>query len=96
MAFTIEGGKQGKMLSRIVVIIASILILMFATYYLFFTQPPQIEVLVPIELRKISQISEFNIDPAAVINSPEYKSLKQHVEPAQFGEFGRLNPFARF
>lgn len=96
MAFTIEGEKQGKRLTRIVVIIASILILVFATYYLFFTEPPQIEVLVPTELRKISQISEFNIDPAAVINSPEYKSLKQHVGPAQLGEFGRLNPFARF
>jgi len=96
MAFTIEKEKQGGKLTRIAVIIVSILVLVFATYYLFFTQPPQIEVLVPVELRKISQISEFDIDPAAIVNSPEYKALKQHVAPAQLGEFGRLNPFARF
>jgi len=96
MAFTVEKDKRGRGLSRIAVIIVSILFLLFATYYLFFTEPPQIEVLVPVELRKISQISEFNIDPAAIINSPEYRSLKQHVAPAELGEFGRINPFARF
>ena len=96
MAFTIKAENRRKGLVKLVVGIISILLLLFATYYLFFTSPPQIDVLVPLELEAISKISKFSVDPGAVIDSPQYKSLKKHVGPAELGEFGRVNPFARF
>ena len=96
MAFTIEGESRRKGLVTLVVGIIAVFILLFATYYLFFTNPPQIDVLVPAELVTISRISEFSVDPGAVIDSQEYQSLKEHVGPPELGEFGRVNPFDRF
>jgi hypothetical protein len=96
MAFTIEGEKKSNGLIRLVGIIVAIIVFLFATYYLFFTKPPQIEVFVPRELMTISQISDLDIDPSTIINSAVYRSLKEHFPPPQFGEFGRLNPFSSF
>ena len=96
MAFTIEGEKQNKMAMRVIIIVILVMLLVFATYYLFFTKPPQIEVLVPVELETISQISDLEVNPSAIIESPEYQSLKEHVAPPELGEFGRVNPFANF
>ena len=96
MAFKIEGNKNNKGLPRLILLIVGVAVFVFATYYLFFTVPPQIEVLVPPELMTISQISAVNIDPSAVINSEAYQSLKKHVDPPQFGIFGREKPFSRF
>ena len=96
MAFTIKAENRKKGLIKLIVGIISVLLLLFATYYLFFTSPPQIDVLVPLELETISKISEFSVDPEAVISSPQYQALKEHVEPPELGEFGRTNPFARF
>ena len=55
MAFTIEGNKKDRGLGGLIGIVVSVGVLLFATYYLFFTEPPQIEVLVPVELVKIKQ-----------------------------------------
>jgi len=96
MAFTIEGENRSKGLVRLVVGVIAVILLLFATYYLFFTKPPQIDVLVPLELETISKISEVSVDPGAVIDSPQYRLLKEHVDPPELGEFGRVNPFARF
>ena len=96
MAFTIEGENKRKGLVRLVVGVIVDLLLLFATYYLFFTKPPQIDILVPLELESISKISKLSIDPGAVIDSPQYQSLKEHVGPPELGEYGRVNPFARF
>lgn len=96
MAFTIEGSKKNRGLGGLIAIVVSVGILLFATYYLFFTEPPQIEVFVPVELVKIKQISEVNIDPSGVINSSVFQSLKEHVGPPQLGIFGRSNPFSNF
>jgi len=96
MAFTIEGEKQGKGITKPITIVVGILIFGFATYYLFFATPPQIEVLIPRELMTISQISSANLDPSEIIESPAYKSLMRHVDPPVLGDFGRINPFAKF
>ena len=96
MAINIEGGKQNNPLAKVAVIVISIILLVFATYCLFFTNPPQIDVLVPVELQTISQISGLNVDPSEIIKSPEYNALKEQVGPPDLGQFGRENPFAKF
>jgi len=96
MAITVEQGKSKKGLFGLVSVVSVVIALLIATYVLFFTETPQIEVFVPSEIETISQISEVDIDPSAIINSQEYKALKEHVLPPELGEFGRKNPFARF
>jgi hypothetical protein len=96
MAINIAGEKQNNPIARVAVIVISVILLVFATYYLFFTSPPQIDVLVPVELQNISQISGLDVDPSEIIKSPEYKALKEQVGPPELGQFGRENPFAKF
>lgn len=96
MAFTIEGENRNKGLITLIISVVSVVLLLFATYYLFFTKPPQIDVLVPTELETISRISQVSADPAAIIDSPQYKSLREYVGPPDLGGVGRVNPFARF
>jgi len=96
MAISVGEGRDTKMMIRVVTGAIVIVALVVATYVLFFTSPPQIEVFAPQEVRTISQISEINIDPSAVTNSREYKALDEHIPLPILGEFGRVNPFARY
>jgi len=96
MAITVGEKRNTSGLLRTIGASIVVIGLIVATYVLFFTRPPQIEVFAPPEVQQISQISEVNVDPAAVMNSPEYRALEEHVDPPEFGEFGRANPFARF
>ena len=85
MAFTIEGENRSKGLVGLVVGVIAVILLLFATYYLFFTKPPQIDVLVPLELETISKISVVSVDPGAVIDSLQYQSLREPVGPPELG-----------
>ena len=96
MAISVGEERNTKMMMKIVAGAIVVVALVVATYILFFTKPPQIEVFAPPEVQTISQISEISVDPSVVINSPEYKALKEHVLPPNLGEFGRTNPFARY
>ncbi|KKU11777.1 MAG: hypothetical protein UX16_C0004G0009 [Parcubacteria group bacterium GW2011_GWB1_45_7] len=96
MAITVEQGNGKKGLVGLVVGVSVVVGLIIATYVLFFTKPPQIEVLVPSEVKTISKISEVDLDPSKITGSPQYKALQEHVLPPVLGEFGRENPFARF
>ena len=96
MAITVGQKSDRKGLFRLITGVVVVIAFLIATYVLFFTEPPQIEVFAPPEVQTISKISEVNISPSAIINSPEYKALREHVLPPELGEFGRENPFARF
>ncbi len=96
MAISVGEDRNTKLMIRTIGGVVVVIALVIATYILFFTTPPQIEVIAPPEVQTISQISEIDLDPSTVINSPEYKALKEHVPPPVLGEFGRANPFARF
>lgn len=96
MAIRVEGDKNVGGLVRMIGIGIAVLFLVFGTYYLFFKNPPLVEVLVPEELETISKYSEIEIEPTEVINSSLYNSLIEHVPPPAVNEFGRENPFSRF
>jgi len=96
MAIAVSNNGESRGTFRIVVYAVVVLGLLIATYVLFFTSPPKIEVFSPPEVQQISKISDVKVDPEAILNSPEYKSLEQYVDKPEFGDFGRSNPFARF
>ncbi len=67
-----------------------------AFYYLFFQSPSLIEVAMPIEFKGTGELSKIQFNPAALMDSPEFKSLRQYVSPIVVGELGRTNPFLPF
>lgn len=96
MAIAVERESTRKGMFRIATGIVLIVALFVATYVLFFTTPPQIEVLAPPEVQTISQIAEINVSPVTLTNSPEYRVLDEYIPLPALGEYGRNNPFARF
>jgi len=96
MAITVEKESTRKGMFRVISGLILVIALFVATYILFFTKPPQIEVLAPPEVETITQISEINLDPGAIIESPEYQALQGDILLPELGDFGRSNPFARF
>ncbi len=96
MAIIIEGEKQSNGLVQITVAGIIVVIIIAVTYWVFFTEPPFVEVFAPQELENISRISQVETDPSVIADSPAFKALQVHVEEPQLGEFGRENPFARF
>ena len=96
MAIIIEGEKQGKGTVQAVVGAVVAVLLLVATYWIFFAEPPLVEVIAPQELESISRISQVEVSPEVVTGSPVFKSLKILADDPELGEFGRENPFAKF
>ncbi len=96
MAITVDQGENRGKVFKLAGSVAIVVALLIATYVLFFTTPPQIEVFAPQEVETISRISEIELNPSAIINSPEYKSLTGDIPLPTLGQVGRANPFSRF
>ena len=67
-----------------------------AAYFLFFTPVPAIEIIVPPAARSIEELSGVQFDPASVVNSEDFRSLRRYGGQPGIGQIGRLNPFVKF
>jgi len=96
MAIRVEGQKDTKIWTQLTVGAVVVVLLITGTYYLFFKNPPLVDIIVPPELETISKISKVDINPEVVTKSELYKSLVEHVAEPVINGAGRENPFARF
>jgi len=96
MVVIIEEDKKPINWTAIITIAVVIIILFVGSYYIFFQKPELIEVVVPKELQTINAISQVEFDPAAVVNSPTFKLLRQYGSPVVPPPAGRNNPFEPF
>ena len=74
-----------------------IIIIAVAGYYIFFAKPQFVEIIgVPqnLQSKDIDILSVIDLNPEGVINSQEFRSLKQYITPPQPGNAGKSNPFA--
>lgn len=67
-----------------------------AAYFLFFTPVPAIEIIVPPAARSIEELSGAHFDPAGVVNSEDFRSLRRYAGQPSIGQIGRPNPFIKF
>ncbi|MBI5147863.1 MAG: hypothetical protein HZA37_01790 [Parcubacteria group bacterium] len=96
MAIVIAEEKRGLNWMFVAALILFIAIFAGAFYYLFFKAPQLIEVVAPIELKGASELSQLQFNPTALVESPEFKNLRQYISPIVVGELGRTNPFLPF
>ena len=97
MAIVLNEESQGKPRgSRIIAGSIIVALIVAGAYYLFFAPVPFIETVVPEKLDPISRISKIQVDPAKIINSPIYQSLKEQVPQVKIEGAGRVNPFQPF
>lgn len=95
MAILLEEEKKPVNWFGIIAGIVVALIIVIGGYVLFFKKPDLIEVVVPQELQDITTLSKVPpLDPQAVVNSSNFKSLKDYTSPLPNPVKGRSNPFA--
>ncbi len=95
MAIVIEEEKKPVNWFAMIIVFIILGIIGSGSYILFFKKPELIEVVAPSQLQEIDRISALTFDPASVIDSPAFKSLRQYAsEILQVQIPGRDNPFA--
>jgi len=68
-----------------------------AVYYLFFVKPEVFNVVIPIKMQSIDELTKIaTFDPKSVLESDFYKSLKQIVPPPSPPPAGNATPFNVF
>jgi hypothetical protein len=93
MAIVIEEQKERFGFLNILLWLIVLIILGYATYYIFFKKPELYEVATPVTLENTRQLVNINLDPAEIIGSPQFQALKQYFTPVAEVNTGRLNPF---
>lgn len=70
-------------------------IIVSGVYYLFFVNPAQVEVFIPVKLKSLSDFKQIDFNPSRLINNQEFQSLKRWAEfnPPASESVGRSNPF---
>lgn len=96
MAIILEEEKKSVNWFGLIAGIAAALVLVIGGYYLFFKKPELIEVVAPGPLQKIETLSKVApLDPQAVVNSSNFRSLRDYTSPLPKPVKGRANPFAQ-
>ncbi len=93
MAIVVEEDRPKINITQVLMWLTVLLIVGFAVYYIFFAEPQIVGVAVPPAFKNIDPLAEVNLTPEDLINSEQFKSLKQYVTPPEAGNAGRTNPF---
>ena len=95
MAILIDEEKRPFPWFPLLIAAVILVALVAGTYYLFFAAVPGIEVVLPPALKSANAISEIDVEPSRVINSPEFRALRVYTGLPSTGELGKANPFAQ-
>jgi len=93
MAISIEQKKSSANWLNIILAIIIVTVIFAGGYFLFFKKPELIEVIVPTQLKDLSRLSEAEFNPQELLNSPEFKVLRQFQVEIEVSKPGRDNPF---
>ena len=98
MAILVEEEGNKTNIFKLLIWAGTLIIVMVAIYYIFFVNPPLIEVAIPPSFVNIKTLGTALIDVNQIISGPAMSSLDKHVtvpEPDP-GSAGRPNPFVPF
>ncbi len=96
MAIVIEEQRERFGFLNVLFWLIILIILGYATYYIFFKKPELYEVVTPVNFENISQLVNINLDPSETVSSPQFQTLKQYFTPPTTVNTGRTNPFISF
>jgi hypothetical protein len=94
MAIILEEEKKPTNWASIVGTITIVFLVFIGAYYLFFKKPELIDEVIPPSLSNLNVISQIHqIDPQAIVNSSNFKILRDYTTPLVTPATGRGNPF---
>lgn len=95
MAIVIEEKKTRSGFITVILWLVILGIIIGAVYYLFFSQPQLIEVVVPSNLQSAQNITKVSVNPQIV--APLLQSLHPYIQSAGVPtNIGRSNPFLSY
>lgn len=93
MAIVIEQNKKKFSWYGVLVTLFFLTIILVGGYYLFFAPTPGIEIVAPNSFQSAVNLARITFDPASVVNSSQFKSLRVYTGLPTVGNLGRNNPF---
>ncbi len=93
MAIIIEEEKKAVNWFGIILALVVVGVLFAGGYILFFKKPELIEVVAPGKFQDLSKISQLSFNPQELLDSPQFKALKQFGVDVTVPQPGRSNPF---
>ncbi len=95
MAILMEEEKRKINWFTLAIVVAVVVILGSAIYYIFFVSPSTIEVIIPSRLKLLQETEQLKFDPNEILNNDALKNLKSQVVPVIPEPAGNSNPFLR-
>ena len=96
MAIILEEKEKSTNWVKIIAVLILALLIAAAVYYVFFAPTPAFETIAPPPLESAQKISTLQFDPANVLNSQSFRSLRSYAPQPTVGALGRENPFQPF
>ncbi len=96
MAIVVEDEKKQLNWVAILSTLFIIIVVFVGSYFLFFTKPELIEVVIPGELKSLGDISAINFDAKGVVESSIFKLLRRGEDAPTPPSAGKNNPFKPF
>lgn len=96
MAILVEEEKKPVNWVAILTVIIIVIVIFLGAYLLFFKKPELIEVVAPGSLKNVSELSKISLDAGSVLDSANFKLLRQYTTNVKPPAPGRSNPFVPF
>ena len=96
MAIIVEQEKKPVNWFNLIVIAVVVVILFSVVYFIFFSNPQLIDVVVPGNLKSIKQLSEVQVDPTPVVTTLNKYFVGNFGASLSIPTPGRPNPFLPF
>jgi hypothetical protein len=95
--FIEEEKKESGRWFGFAVLFVVLIIIGVAVYYLFFVKPELFDVVIPVKLQSIDQLTKIvNFEPKSVLEGDFYKNLRQVIPPPSPPPAGNATPFNVF
>lgn len=94
MAIIIKEEGKKRNLFTIVTTLLFVVLTSVVIYYLFFIKPPLIDVIIPLNVQSLNELSQIEFNPQKVFSHPVYNTLQQTVSSLSVSTTTiRENPF---
>ena len=96
MAIIIEQEKKPINVFNIVAVVVVVAIIFGVVYFIFFSKPELIDVVVPGNLDSIQELSQIQVDATPVVNTLNKYFTNNYGSSLSIPTPGRSNPFLPF
>ena len=96
MSIIIEEQKSKSGIASVLIWLVFIVLVGVGAFYVFFKKPESIKIPLPQNLEDTKKLAGLKLNPAEVVGSEKFQSLKPYINIPEARTDGRANPFMSF